>query len=96
MGNANGGNGGNRSACTGPKAPGLNQHCFNVGWAHGADRRGDPVGHGVDAAPCTLNANANRCYAQGFMFGRGGGGSGTNGLGGNSNPYGHSYCPSDG
>ncbi len=92
MGNSHGGaSGGNARQCTGSGAPGLNQHCYNVGQSHATDRHGDPIGHGIDAAPCTLNENANRCYAQGYMDGRGSNGvtNRFNSSGdGDRNPYG--------
>lgn len=74
MGNNNSSNdnssNGNSSICTGKNAPGLNQHCFHVGYSHGV-RSTDPdsVSEGIDAAPCTLNTNANKCYAQGIVAG---------------------------
>ena len=68
MGNSNGS--ANSSVCTGKNAPGLNQYCYTTGYDHATpNTTPDAVGEALGAAPCTTNANANRCYTLGIQDG---------------------------
>lgn len=49
--------------------PGLNEHCYNVGFDHATSTTPDPIGDGIDAFPCTTNENANASYGQGYVDG---------------------------
>lgn len=71
MGNSgSSGGSGNSGVCTGKNAPGLNQHCYTTGYDHARpNSTPDAVGESLGAAPCLSNANANKCYAQGFQDG---------------------------
>lgn len=50
---------------------GLNEHCYNVGYNHASSGKTDPdpIGHGIDAAPCTWSSSANSSYAKGYTDG---------------------------
>lgn len=63
-------NSANSRVCTGNNAPGLNQLCYTRGF-DAAQMSVDPnlVNEGLDALACRSNANAHRCYVQGFVDG---------------------------
>jgi hypothetical protein len=66
MGNDNSTSGGGSSSSSSSE-PGLNTHCYNVGYDHGSmSTNPDPVGDGISAAPCTTTDGANKAYAKGY------------------------------
>lgn len=69
MGNGNGGGGGGRD--NGPDRNGMYEHCYNVGFDHSSKGGGDPIGEGIDAAPCTITQSGQAGYAAGYDDGRG-------------------------
>jgi hypothetical protein len=59
-----------KDVCVGKGAKGLNEYCYNLGWDHGnwkkLDLHPDPWGDALSVAPCTLKADANKCYGRGY------------------------------
>lgn len=49
---------------------GLNDYCYRTGYNHGFSKgTGDAISDGIEAFPCTTNAEANDHYARGFHEG---------------------------
>ena len=51
------------------KKSGMYDHCYNVGHTHASEGGNDPVGEGLDAAPCTLTKDGREGYAHGYCDG---------------------------